>query len=281
MKTLTGSLAAHVAGEVTTLATCWKVTRADGAVYGFTDHVGDLAIAGVSYLAATGHTASAVQTSAAMESDNLEVQGLLDGTIITASDLRAGKWDGAEVEIFQVNYRDPAGGANPLRKGVLGRHRKGALRFEAELMGLGHKLQQSIGRLYLPACNADLGDARCAVDLGTFPDGTVNGTLTAVASRIQVTDAGLSQAAGWFTHGRFEFTGGANVGWVVDVKTHAGGGVLTFQEPSPVLAGLADAYTLTAGCDKTHTTCFSKFNNIVNHRGFPHLPGLDKLINQR
>jgi hypothetical protein len=41
-KTISPALAQHLAGEVTTLATCWKITRRDGAVLGFTDHVRDL-----------------------------------------------------------------------------------------------------------------------------------------------------------------------------------------------------------------------------------------------
>jgi hypothetical protein len=37
----------HLADEVTTLATCWKSTRRDGAVLGFTDHLRDLELDGV------------------------------------------------------------------------------------------------------------------------------------------------------------------------------------------------------------------------------------------
>ena len=46
-KTISTALAQHLAGEVTTLATCWKITRRDGIVLGFTDHVRDLQIDGV------------------------------------------------------------------------------------------------------------------------------------------------------------------------------------------------------------------------------------------
>ena len=30
-----------------------------------------------------------------------------------------------------------------------------------------------------------------------------------------------------------------------------------------------------AGCDKTFATCKAKFDNALNFRGFPHLPGND------
>jgi uncharacterized phage protein (TIGR02218 family) len=37
----------------------------------------------------------------------------------------------------------------------------------------------------------------------------------------------------------------------------------------------ADAFTITAGCDKHFKTCKAKFDNSVNFRGFPHVSGID------
>src|SRR3712207_7264503 len=36
-----------------------------------------------------------------------------------------------------------------------------------------------------------------------------------------------------------------------------------------------DAFTLSAGCDKSFSTCRDRFANSVNFRGFPHMPGND------
>ena len=41
----------------------------------------------------------------------------------------------------------------------------------------------------------------------------------------------------------------------------------------PVAPG--DTFDVTAGCDKTASTCASRFGNIEQFRGFPHLPGDD------
>jgi hypothetical protein len=35
---------------------------------------------------------------------------------------------------------------------------------------------------------------------------------------------------------------------------------------------------MTKGCDKTLPTCFAKFNNVVNFRGEPLVPGLDRML---
>ena len=43
---------------------------------------------------------------------------------------------------------------------------------------------------------------------------------------------------------------------------------------------VGDAFTVTAGCDKHFKTCKAKFDNGVNFRGFPHVPG-DRLRARR
>ena len=53
MKSASTQLAAHVVGESTTLATCWKVSRRDGVVLGFTDHDQDVTVDGLLYQAST------------------------------------------------------------------------------------------------------------------------------------------------------------------------------------------------------------------------------------
>ncbi|MEQ1790313.1 MAG: DUF2163 domain-containing protein, partial [Rickettsiales bacterium] len=64
MKNISTALATHIAGEVTTLATCWKLTRRDNVVFGFTDHDADILVSSVIYKAASGFTPSAVQNTA-------------------------------------------------------------------------------------------------------------------------------------------------------------------------------------------------------------------------
>jgi len=65
MKTTSVALAQHLAGEMTTLATYWKIIRRDGVVRGFTDHVRDLEIDGVTYKAASAPRAPARRSPSA------------------------------------------------------------------------------------------------------------------------------------------------------------------------------------------------------------------------
>lgn len=275
MKNLSSGLLNHLKSEVTTLATCWKVTRLDGQAFGFTDHVEDLVIDGVTYRASTGYTPTAVATSADFAVDNLDVEGLLDDPAITEADIMAGKWDNARIEIFQVNYRDPAAGKLALRSGRLGEVRLEGGRFVAELRGLTQALARTLGELYSPTCRADLGDARCKVNLASF---TVTGSVTGVTSARIFQDSARGEPASWFDYGLLTWTSGANSGLAMEVKAYAPG-QFELQLPMPYAIAVGDAYSVHAGCQKRLIEdCKQKFNNVINFRGEPHIPGLDQVL---
>jgi hypothetical protein len=120
MKTLSPDLAAHVAGEVTSLATCWRLERTDGWVRGFTDHDQNLVVEGVTYVAATGFLPSAIKSGSDLSVDNLDVDGFLNDEALKAEDLTAGLFDGAKIDIFLVNWADLSQGRVLLRRGSLG-----------------------------------------------------------------------------------------------------------------------------------------------------------------
>lgn len=166
MKSAAAGIAAHLAGEAMTLATCWRVARRDGLVLRFTDHDRDLVVAGETYSAASGYRRAAIATEAGLEVGETEIAGVLDADTVTAEDLDGGLWDYAEVRIFAVNWASPASGTIKLRRGTLGqvrRDERGA--FAAELRGLAQALQQRVGETYSPYCRAELGDSRCRVPI--------------------------------------------------------------------------------------------------------------------
>jgi uncharacterized phage protein (TIGR02218 family) len=276
MKTRSTALADHQAQETTTLAWCWKVTRLDGQVFGFTSCDMDLTIGGVLFEAASGFTPSALATSADLAVDNMEVAGLLDSASLTEADLLVGRWDGAEVEIFEVNWAAPDQGLMLLRTGTLGDVSAGRNAFTAELRGLTQALQQPIIRVYAAACDAALGDARCGVNLAPL---TVTSTVTSVANRRTFTDSARAEALDWFGAGLITFTGGANAGLSMEVRDFTAGGVFVMHLPLPYDIAPGDAYTAVPGCRKRRTEdCFTKFNNVINHRGFPDVPLNDQIM---
>jgi len=279
MKQVSAGLCAHLAGEVTTLATCWKLKRRDDSVLGFTDHDVDIVFEGVSYQAQTGFTPAAIENSSSLSADNLDVEGMLSAGAITESDIMAGKYDFAEIEIFQVNYVDVSQGCLKLRRGWLGEVSLHRQQFVAEVRGLTQLLSQTIGELYSPSCRATLGDTRCKVDLAAH---IVTGTLSNAGSSQEFTDVARTENSGRFDFGVVTFTSGANSGLSMEIKEHlkmvteGGKFVLALPMPYPLLVG--DAYSMSSGCDKTIATCHGRYANAVNFRGEPYVPGLDRMM---
>lgn len=273
MKPASTALAAHLNGQVTTLATCWRLERTDGWVRGFTDHDRDLTVDGLNYVASTGFLPSAIKTGSDLSVDNLDVDGFLDDAALKAEDLTAGLFDGARIEVFLVNWADLAQGRLLLRRGFLGEVKRADQRFSAEVRGLSNRLAQTAGRLYSRLCRVDLGSAECGVPLGPRTDSYA---ITQVISADTVLVA-TARPTGFFTFGRATFTSGANAGAVNEVMLHDGQTIRLFTPmPRPIAVG--DGITLVAGCDKTPETCNAKFGNILNFRGEPHIPGNDKVF---
>lgn len=274
MKTISTELQAHLAGECLTLAHCWKITRTDGEVMGFTEHDQDLIYETVTYQATTGFTPTAIASQSSLAVDNLDIQGMLSAGAITDKDILAGRYDFAEVETFLINYNDIGQGALSLRKGWLGEVQLNNNQFIAEVRGLTQALSTHIGELYAPICRATFGDSRCAVDTASY---TVTGMVTSASSSQQFADSTRSEANGSFDRGVVTFTSGENEGISREVKEFRAS-QLTLALPTPYPIQLGDGYSLVKGCDKSFRTCVETYNNAVNFRGEPHVPGLDRML---
>jgi uncharacterized phage protein (TIGR02218 family) len=274
MQTLTTAFADHLAQEVTTLATCWSITRKDGFTLYFTDHDKDIIVGGHRYEAADSMNPSAVSSQAGLAVDNLEFEGVLSAAAITEADILAGKYDHAEITVFMVNYVDPAMGTLHLKTGWLGEVTLQGGQFIAEMRGLSSRLQQLIGEVYTSACRAQLGDARCGVNLAGY---TFTGTVTAIEGSYAFSDSTKTQGSGYFSGGKVTFTSGANAGISMEVRDFSAGRFGLFL-PMPAAIAVGDSFTVVAGCDKQFDSCKAKFNNAVNFRGEPHVPGTDKIL---
>src|SRR5690606_5496294 len=184
-------------------------TRRDGVQIGFTDHDRDLTFDGTTFEAAAGFTATEMKHSVGLGVDDLEVESALTSDRLSEDDLAAGLYDDARVEIFRVNWSDPAQRVL-MRAGSLGEVSRSGASFRAEVRGIAHYLQQPNGRLFQFTCDADLGDHRCKVDIGSsIYRGT--GTIAAVLTARTFEVTGLeSYADGWFSRGLLTFVSGAN-----------------------------------------------------------------------
>lgn len=171
MRGIDAALAARIESGAASLCHAWVLTRADGAVLGFTDHDRDLTVAGVTCRAASGWSAGAAESEAGFGPGLAAALGALDDMAITAADIEAGLYDGAQVVCRRVDWSAPALLVELWRARVARVSWTGQA-FTAELEGPAADLERTAGRTYARNCDASLGDARCGVDLAAHPGAT-------------------------------------------------------------------------------------------------------------
>lgn len=270
-------LADHLAGEVTTVCHCWRLTRKDGLTAGFTDHDLPLSVDGTVFRPETGFSASEARDTLGLAVDTVDIEGALSSADIRDEDIAAGLYDGARVETLLVNWRRPEE-FTVLRTATIGKIKRSDQRFVAELESLMYALDQPGGRYVSRTCDAELGDARCGFGLEQLGFHGSGHVVAKESSEIIIVSGLETFEHGWFSHGTLNWSSGARAGRAERIVDHGGdvqGVKLTLRPSGGPTIELGDAFVIYAGCDKNFSTCRKKFSNTLNFRGFPHLPGND------
>jgi len=280
MKSLSPALQAHLDDGTTTLAWCWRISRADGVALGFTDHDRALSFDGTEFEPESGFAASEIRSGSDLAVDAQDATGVLTSDRITEADILDGRWDNAAVELWRVNWTDTSQRVL-LRRGAVGQIRRGRMAFVAEVRSLAHVLGQTVGRTFQAGCDAALGDARCGINLeNAVYKGT--GVVTDLLRDRAFMASGLSGFdAGWFSSGTLAWTSGANAGRITEVLAHGVAdaiATLTLLEAPVRAIAENDGFIARAGCDKRIATCGAKFANTASFRGFPNIPGQDAVL---
>ncbi|GAB5376184.1 MAG: DUF2163 domain-containing protein [Acuticoccus sp.] len=276
MRVLPEGLQAHLAGGATTLCRCWRLSRVDGVVLGFTDHDRDLGFEGVVFSAVDGLEASGDVARTGLGVGGFEIDGAFSSAAIALEDLQSGRYDGATVTLWLVNWADVSERV-VLREGTLGEVTRADGAFRAEVRGPMQALETVRGRVVTVACDADLGDGRCKVALAALQDEATVDVVDGARLALSGIDG---RPAGWFAGGVCVVLDGVEAGarrLVVSHTVESAARTVVLREP---LVGLAagDRVRLSPGCDKQFATCRKKFANAVNFQGFPFLPGNDRLF---
>lgn len=260
-----------VSEELTTVAFCWRVERVDGVAVGLTGHDGDLVVDGLPHRASPGMTPSAVRLEAGLEADTSDVAGALSADAITEGDLLAGRWDGARVVLFAVDWTDPARRV-ALSEGTIGAVELADGGFTAELRGPAAALERPVAEETSPDCRAELGDRRCRVAMA----GRRRFARVVSSQGLEVVLDRAEPAADAYGGGRLRWFDGANAGLEAAVARSEGARV-RLRAPVPFEAEAGALVELVEGCDKRWETCMARFGNGSNFRGEPFLPGMDLL----
>lgn len=168
MRDVPEALAARIESGAATMCHAWIVTLTDGARLGFTDHDEALEVDGVTCRAAGGWTAGAAHQELGFEPGQASAEGVLDVEGVTLEDIRAGRWDGARIATWTVDWAMPDLKVL-LRAGEVRRAVVAGERVTLEIEGPMARLDRLVGRTYGRLCDAVLGDARCGLDLEAHP----------------------------------------------------------------------------------------------------------------
>lgn len=102
--------------------------------------------------------------------------------------------------------------------------------------------------------------------------------VASVTSRVSfgITVSDARAVTGWFNGGALVFETGDNDGKAFEIKTWAsGGGAVTLYLPVGFDIQVGDVGRIYPGCDKRLATCRDTFDNLINMRAEPYLPGRD------
>lgn len=279
-----GGLQSHYEAGSTTIAHALKITRPDGAVFGFTSHIEPVTIEGVYYDARQGLDVSGIAHSGGLEVDNLELTTVDDGSFFDRAEILANVWQNSRFLLFAYNYTNPAQGFDYKLAGTVGGVRllRGAITME--FRGLQQYFQQPVGVVTSKTCRARFADfpeanpqARCRLDPAAYTDSLLVGMASDLRTFTVTPVTGAARPSGYFAGGIVTWTAGQNAGLRAKVRAYEASPALielVSDMPHPIQPG--DTLQALAGCQKRREDCVA-FGNILNFQGEPDLIGIDAL----
>ena len=234
---------------------------------GVTYLANSILVDGLKYKAAVGLEADQQQITVAARSTDTIAGG---APFLQA--LRDGSFDGCEIVRYRVFFSDRAGGtaigAAMLFKGRLGTideigRSSAKLTVNSDLVLLDIDMPRNN---YQPTCLHTLYDSGCTLAKAAF------GTSGVVGAGSTASIIYWAGATANFAQGTISFTSGVLAGVTATVGAAVNGSSLNLINPLQSVPAPGDGFTVYFGCDHTLTTCQSKFNNLVNFRGFPYVP---------
>jgi uncharacterized phage protein (TIGR02218 family) len=257
--------------ELEGTASYWRVTRRDGVTLGFTGHDRDVWLDGVLHRAAPGMLPSAVRRTADLSADSVEVQGTLTHDAISAADLSAGLFDGAQVQLGIVDWE--TGDLATLYRGEIGAISEVAAGFSAELLSAKAQLDADPVPRTSPTCRAQFCGPGCTLSTARFTHELRVSTIDLTANAVSFAGG---PAADDIRDGSLRWVDGTQAGQsnaVVEVD----GAMLVLERALDPGIAVGDLARVREGCDHTIATCAGRFANSVNFQGEPFVPGNDIL----
>ncbi|MEE4213309.1 MAG: DUF2163 domain-containing protein [Parvularcula sp.] len=256
--------------ELDTASTFWRVYRRDGVTFGFTSHDRDLTFGGITHRAAPGMVPTAIRLTADLSEESAGVEGALSHDTITEADLAAGLFDRASIEVGIVDWETLV--HRLLYIGTLGRLEDDRRGFSGELRSTKSILERDLVPRTSPTCRATFCGRGCGLSATRYTRRVVLAEVDYELNRVRIAGIGSEE----YLDGQIRFLDGPQTGIAFAIfGTNEGWFTLDLPLSEGLMAGTPAE--LREGCDHTLTTCASRFDNAINFRGEPFLPGNDLL----
>lgn len=274
MRNLAPQFAQKLRGSLNTLCRAWIFIRNDGLVLRVIEHDENLTIDGEVFTKANTVATGQIESALSLSPDSANVDGAFDEAGQNEASFELGNWNHASAKLLVVDWQMPeysthiwSGHVNGIKRNNLG--------FELDLVGTEHRLNNQIGRSFSRRCDAILGDGRCGVNLNQAGR-KVSGAVSAVfgGDKIAISNfAAINDAP--FIGGIIEFKSGILSGIKSAIKSINRNTQVEFELEAelPILPNIGDTIDIYVACNKNLDTCKTRFNNIQNFRGCPHMPG--------
>jgi uncharacterized phage protein (TIGR02218 family) len=294
VKFATSGMAAHIAQGQTTLAACLILVLVDGTVMGFTEHDRDIvytplggpsppliSMSTITFKASAGFTKLNRNARSQGVDHGTQIDGSIDGTVVTRADLEARRYDFASAQIIFVNWQTLSEGAIIDFTGMFGPVTINEFGFSVDLRPLSYLLTRTGGEWCCPDCRVDFGSPRCAPG-GALADGTTidslmqSGAVVSTDGFKTLVVSGISNTGRIFNKSLLTWTSGNNLNISHEVKSiDFATSTITLSLKTDLLIAAGDTFELMPGCDLTLVTCSGTYNNAVNHQGDALVPGPD------
>lgn len=256
--------------QLDTAATFWRVYRRDGVALGFTSHDRALAFGGIVHRSAPGMIPAAIRMTSDLSEDSAGVEGALTHDSIRAEDLTDGLFDGAAIEVGIVDWKELT--HRTIYTGTIGRIEDNTRGFSAELRSAKHTLEDDLVPRTSPTCRATFCGPGCGLSAAGFSSTEIIEQIDFDLNQVQ-----LSQVSGdAYVDGQLRFLEGPQTGIPFGILSVTGAS-MTLDRPLSERVRPGTRAEIRQGCDHTFDTCSTRFNNAVNFRGEPFLPGNDLL----
>jgi len=267
-----------------TLAYGLRIILSDGVTtLGYSSFGRSLTFDGVTFRPNNGVNPAANQSSINLSVGNSEAKIFFDDAEITEQQVLSGILDNASVLWFVFDWQFPPTDLDAvtnqsaliLMQGNFGKFTGDDLGFTGEILSIEDKLGQSNPIVTQPRCRNTLGDNRCGATVASFV-GTVT-TGSGATFDFTVGTPNSASDVGECSNGRVEWLSGLNAGSSAKISEHNDGEMILSQLPYRAVQP-GDSFRAFQGCDKTTDDCLNRFNNILNFRGEPNIPGTNALI---